>query len=379
MVSEPPSQGAVRPLRIGIDGRELEGRPTGVGRYLRSLLRRFAAHDHHQFLVYSASTVSLPLESPRLESRLLPGRPSLAWEQRTLPRALKADHIDVLLSPAYSCPLWTDVPRVTAIHDLSFFARREEFGFLHGLRRRTMAHLSARVSRSILACSEFTRGEVRRHLGKPAADKTRVVLLGPDDDLPRARSREESRLALGLAPDTAYIITVGTVLRRRNVPALIRAIARLRDNRPRLRLGIIGDNRSHPFEDLSALARSLGCDAAVSISGFVSDDDIARHYAAADAAVFLSEYEGFGLPALEAMSRGVPTIIANRGSLNELFTEGAVVVEPDPSAVATAVDSVLDAGAFRQDLVARGVAHARTFSWERTTAETLAVLEGAAS
>ncbi len=378
-MSETPAPGGVRPLRIGIDGRELEGRPTGVGRYLRSLLRRFAAHERHRFLVYSASNVSLPIESPRVESRLLPGRASLGWEQRALPRALKVDRIDVLLSPAYSCPLWTEVPRVTAIHDLSFFARREEFGVLHGLRRRTMARWSARVSRSILACSEFTRGEVRRHLGKPAADKTRVVLLGPDDDLPQAPGRAESRLALGLAPDTAYIITVGTVLRRRNVPALIQAIARLRDRRPRVRLGIIGDNRAHPFEDLTGLTQSLGCEGAVSISGFVSDDAIARHYAAADVAVFLSEYEGFGLPTLEAISRRVPTIIANRGSLNELFTTGAVVVEPDPSAVATALDSVLDNGALREDLIRRGAALARTFSWERTAAETLAVLEGAAS
>nr|MBP6704375.1 glycosyltransferase family 1 protein [Vicinamibacteria bacterium] len=66
-------------------------------------------------------------------------------------------------------------------------------------------------------------------------------------------------------------------------------------------------------------------------------------------------------------------------SLNELFTEGAVVVEPEPSAVATAIDAVLDTGAFREDLIRRGAAHARTFSWERTAAETLAVLEGAAS
>lgn len=378
-MSESPSPATGRPLRIGIDGRELEGRPTGVGRYLRSLLRRFAAHERHRFFVYSASPVALPIDTPRIEARLLQGRPSLGWEQSALPRALGSDSIDVLLSPAYSCPLFTGVPRVTAIHDLSFFARREEFSFLHGLRRRTMARLSARASRSILACSLFTRGEVLRHLGKGAADKTAVVLLGPDDDLPRARSRAESRLALGLATDTAYIITVGTVLRRRNVGALIRAIARLRDHRPGVRLAIIGDNRSHPFEDLMGLARSLGCESAVSISGFVSDDEIARHYAAADVAVFLSEYEGFGLPALEAMSRGVPTVIANRGSLKELFTEGAVVVEPDPWRVVRAVDSVLDTGAFREDLIRRGIDHARTFSWERTAAQTLAVLERAAS
>ena len=74
-----------RALRIGIDGRELEGKSTGVGRYLRSLLRRFALHDRHQFVIYSASPVALPIAAPRLETRVLPKGQPLIWEQRTLP------------------------------------------------------------------------------------------------------------------------------------------------------------------------------------------------------------------------------------------------------------------------------------------------------
>ena len=229
--------GALRPLRIGIDGRELEGRPTGVGRYLRSLLRRFAGHDRHRFEVYSTSSVALPIESMCIERRILPGAHPLFWEQRTLPAAIREDRIDVLLSPAYSCPLLGSVPRVTAIHDLSFFARKDEFGFGHGLRRRLMARGSARVSRSILACSEFTRSEVRRHLGPLAARKTEVVALGPDDDLPQGPGRAEARAALGLTDEAAYVITVGTVLKRRNVSTLVRAVARLRGPRPAVRLG----------------------------------------------------------------------------------------------------------------------------------------------
>lgn len=301
------------------------------------------------------------------------------WEQKTLPKALRNDRIDALLSPAYSCPLWTSVPRVTAIHDLSFFARPEEFGFAHGRRRRVMARWSARVSGSLLACSQFTKSEVRRYLGDAAADKTEVVLLGPDDDLPAGPGRAESRSALGLSDDTAYIITVGTVLRRRNVGTLVRAVARVGEKGPKVRLGIVGENRSHPFEDLKALARSLNCEDAVRESGFVTDDEVARHYEAADIAVFLSEYEGFGLPALEAMSRGVPTIIADRGSLNEMFAPGAMMVEPNESSVADALAKVLSEPAVSADLRRRGSKRAEEFSWERTARETLAVLERAAS
>lgn len=367
-----------RALRIGIDGRELEGKPTGVGRYLRSLLRRFVLHHRHQFVLYSASPVVLPFESPRLEARVLPGGQPLIWEQRTLPGALRADRIDVLLSPAYSCPLMGSVPRVTAIHDLSFFARRQEFGLVHGLRRRAMARLSARVSRSILACSVFTKGEIRRHLGEDAAAKTEVVLLGPDDDLPPGPGREAARAALRLDEGAPYIVTVGTVLRRRNVSTLVRAVALLREKHPAVRLGVVGENRSHPFEDVKALAASLGCESAVQVSGFVSDELVACHYAAADVAVFLSEYEGFGLPTLEAMSRGVPTLIANRGSLNELFSNGALVVEPDETLVADALARVLSDSVTSADLREAGREAAKDFSWERAAEQTLAVLEKAA-
>ncbi len=368
-----------RSLRIGIDGRELSGKPTGVGRYLRSLLRRFALDPRHEFVIYGNAPIVLPVESERMTVRVLPAGHPFAWEQRTLPAALAGDRIDVLLSPAYSCPLFASLPRVTAIHDLSFFARPGEFGFLHGLRRRVMARWSARASESILACSEFTKTEVQRHLGEAAALKTEVVLLGPDDDLPKAPSREESRKALGLQDSDAYVITVGTVLRRRNVSTLIRAVARLREAMPEIRLGIVGENRSHPFEDLDALARTLGCAEAVRVSGFVSDEEVAAHYAAADLAVFLSGYEGFGLPALEAMSRGVPVVIADRGSLNELFAPGALVVEPEETAVAAVLNRALNDPIFRDNLRWKGLERAKTFSWVRAANETIAVLERAAS
>ena len=350
-----------------------------MGRYLRSLLRRFAGSDRHQFVIYSTSRVDLPTDSKCIDVRVLPTGPPLLFEQWTLPRALRGDRIDVLLSPAYSCPLFAVVPRVTAIHDLSFFARPLEFGLAHGVRRRVMARWSARVSRKILVCSEFTKSEVGRHLGLAAVEKTQVILLGADDDLPKGPSREASRSALGLTSDSAYIITVGTVLRRRNVSMLVRAFARLREHAPNARLGIIGDNRSRPFEDLGALSRSLGCEREVQMSGFVSDDQIAQHYAAADVAVFLSEYEGFGLPALEALSRGIPTVIADRGSLNEMFAPGALVIEPNEAAVAAALLRVLRDPELGADLRRRGWERAKVFSWERAARETLGVLQGAAS
>ncbi len=373
-----PGFEAKRALRIGIDGREMEGRPTGVGRYLRSLLTRWDRTLPHSLIVYSGAPVELALGGDLVANRVLGDAHSLWWEQRTLPAAARADGIDVLFCPAYSCPLLASMPRVTAIHDLSFFARREEFTLVHGLRRRMMARLAARLSRSLLACSEFTKSEIRRHLGPVAAAKTAVVALGPDDGLPPGPDRAACRAALGLSDADTYVITVGTILARRNIPMLVRAVSRLVPDHPGLRLGIVGDNRSHPFEDPMALARSLGCERAVRVSGFVANREIAGHYAAADLAIFLSEYEGFGLPALEAMSRGVPTMVADRASLNEIFGPGALVVEPNEAGVVGGLTRVIGDPAFAADLRRRGQEHAKAFSWERAAADTLRVLEGAA-
>lgn len=367
-----------RPLRIGIDGREMQGRPTGVGRYLRSLLRRWDGAEPHRFMVYVSEMIEAPSKSGRIQVRVLdPGHP-LVFEQRSLPAAAESDGVDVLLSPAYSCPLVSSVPRVTAIHDLSFFARREEFTLVHGLRRRIMARLSARASSSLLACSLFTKSEIQRHLGPACSARTTVVALGPDDDLPPGPDRLASRAALGLQDTDTYLISVGTILTRRNIPVLVRAVASLLAERPGLRLGIVGENRSHPPVDPLALARSLGAENSVRVPGFVSEVEIARHYAAADIAVFLSEYEGFGLPALEAMSRGVPTMVANRGSLSEMFSPGALVLEPNEAEVARGLNRILSDPALAAGLRLRGGEHAKSFSWEHTAAATLRVLEKAA-
>ena len=300
----------------------------------------------------------------------------LRWQEARLPAAARLDRLDVFFAPAYSCPLSLDVPRVTTVHDMSFFSIPEDFGLVDGMRRRALVAASIEASRRLLAVSDFTRREIAARF-PAAAPRIVVTPHGADDDLAPPPSREEARGRLGLRGP--MILTVGTILNRRCLPVLFHAAARLRRAWPDLVLEVVGENRTHPHLDLSSLARRAGLDGGARVSGFVGEAALADRYAAADVAVFLSEYEGFGLPALEAMARGVPVVTSTRPALGEVFGEAALLVDPrDAPAVAEALDRVLRDGGLRADLVARGHALAARHSWAACARLTRDALEAAA-
>jgi glycosyltransferase involved in cell wall biosynthesis len=371
---------AGRRLVVGVDGRELQGRPTGTGRYLRNLLRQWAAADRDRLVVFfdGPPPDDRVLAAPALEARRVAdgGTRGVTWLERHLPRAARGVPLDVFFSPAYVCPLRLDVPRVIAVHDVSFRSLPGDFTLLDGLRRRTLVGASLAAASGVLACSEFTRRELAAwHPG--VASRVRVVPLGPDDDLPQGPPRDEARRRLGTG--APRLLSVGAILNRRRLPVLIEAAARLRRRWPGLVLDVVGDNRTHPRLDLRALVERRGLAGAVALHGFVGEAELALRYAAADVAVFLSEYEGFGLPALEALARGVPVVAARRPALDELFGEAALLVEPsDPGAVAAAVERLLGDAGLRDERARAGRELAARFSWTRAAAETRAALEAAA-
>jgi glycosyltransferase involved in cell wall biosynthesis len=367
------------PLVVGIDARELQDRPTGTGRYLRSLLRVWTRDSPDRFVAYfNGPAPADPMAAhPRVRSRPIGDRPlpRLAWEEWHLPREARADGIDVFFSPAYTCPLRLRVPRVTAVHDLAYFSCPEDFGLAHALRRRVMVALSLHASRRILACSDFTRREIVARF--PAlAGRVLHVPLGRDEDLPAAPAREEARRRLGVAGP--FVITVGSVFNRRRVPELLRSVAVLRAHHPDLILDVVGDIRTTPRLDLARLVRGLGLETRVRLSGFVDEAGLADRYAAADAAVFLSEYEGFGLPALEAASRGVPLVVSQRPALTEVVGDCALLVDPrNEGEIARALDLLLADPALRRRLIERGREVAARYSWARTAILTRRALAAA--
>jgi glycosyltransferase involved in cell wall biosynthesis len=364
---------------IAVDARELAGHRTGVGRYLLELLRRWSgdggkqpesdlalAAARHRFVLYSHA--SLPADVPFLRHEVvLAGDGGTRWEQTVFARTLRRERPDVLFAPGGTAPLLVTTKLVVAIHDLSYMAHPEWFRWREGVRRRLSTRLAVRKASAVLTGSTFSAGEIVERLGVPR-DRVHVTPYGgPDPEHPESESKER------------LVLFVGSIFNRRRVPDLIRAFSRVVQRLPDARLVIVGENRTYPAENPGVLAESLGIGPRVEIRGYASDDDVASLYARTSVFVFVSEYEGFGFTPFEAMARGAAVVVADTPLSREIYGPAAVRVPiGDIPALAGAVSTLLEQPDRRRALAAMGRDVVARYSWDRTAADTLFVLERAA-
>ena len=361
-------------MRIAIDARELSGKPTGVGQYLTGLLREWtrpAQRHGHEFLLYSHRSVE---SSAGCSVHVLPGTGGTFWEQRTLPAALAADAVDMLFSPAYSTPLFTAVPRVVALHDISFAARPEWFSWREGLRRRVLARRSAAVSRRVLTISQFSKGEIISRFGIDPA-KIAVIPPGIDSPLPAAGEADPPHLRL---PQGEHLLYVGSIFNRRHIPDLIAAFTQVAARHEDAWLHLVGDNRTHPFEDMTALIEASPVARRIVWHQYAPDEALRALYRQARGFVFLSEYEGLGLTPLEALSAGIPSLLLDTAVARESCGDAACYVPLGAtSAIATAIERLLYDDSARRTLAAAAPATLARYDWATAARDTLALLEAA--
>lgn len=366
-------------MLIAVDAREMAGRPTGVGRYLENILREWAASPaaaSHRFIVYAPEPVPLP---PGLQAdmRVLGGAPGTWWEQVRLARAVGRDRPDVVFAPAYSAPIAARVPVVLTVHDVSFLAHPEWFSPRERLRRALTTKMAARRARIVLTVSEFSRGEITRFLGVPA-ERIRVVRNGVDRSLGSAARAGAGDGAVVAAADP-LVLYVGSIFNRRRLPQLIAAFGLVAASVPDARLEIAGENRTHPRQDLAALAQQTKAASRISIRSYVSDEELAALYSDARVFVFLSEYEGFGLTPLEALSCGVPLVVLDTPVAREIYQGAAVRVQPDDiEGTAAAIRSLIEEGPVRREVLAEAPRVLASYTWTKAAHETLAALVEAA-
>lgn len=356
------------PLRIGIDGRELLGESTGVGRYLGELLTRWAARDdaaRRELIVYSPASLPMLATLAGVRQSVAPGGTGTWWEQTQLRRAVRADHPDVFFAPAYTAPLAPGCPLVVTIHDVSFAAHPEWFRWREGIRRRLLTRRTAHAAAAVLTDSEFSCREIEQRMEVP---RERLTVIPPG---------VTRRGGCSPPPRDPLVLFVGSIFNRRHLPETIAAFARARADAPAARLVIVGSDRSYPAQDLHAIARRAGVADTVEIRSYAAQDELDQLYSRAAVFVFLSEYEGFGLTPLEALTAGVPIVVLDTPIAREVYGNAAAYVDPADlvGGAAHAMRRLLLDQAARADLLAHAGDVLSRYSWDDAANRTLAIIE----
>jgi glycosyltransferase involved in cell wall biosynthesis len=361
-------------VKVAINGRFLSQQITGVQRHARELVRALdclladdpaAGRDAEVSLLLPPNAVpdlDLRSISPRRVGRLT----GQLWEQIELPLHARGS---LLLSLANAAPAALR-RQVVTVHDALVFAAPETFSRAYRSWYRVLLPLLGRRAALVLTDSEFSRAELARRAGMPAA-RIRVVPGGHEHIL-QTPAAPDILARHGLA-DRRYVLAVSSRSRHKNLRAVAEAMALLGD-RDWVYV-FAGGGNARIFGD-----QAETWPAGVRALGYVTDGELRALYEHAECFVFPSFYEGFGYPPLEAMACGCPVVVSRAASLPEVCGEAAVYIDPaDPRDLAAALERVMGDEGLRLDLRRRGLAQAKRFSWGRTARQVLEILREEAS
>jgi len=306
------------------------------------------------------------------------GRRRAAWvagEQLLLPTLAQRAGVDVVHSLASTAPSWGSFRRVVTIHDVIYRIHPEAHAGWRSLALRALVPLAARRSDRVIVPSKSTRDDLMRLLKVPE-EKIDLVRNGLGTPLAKRWDSEEDlrrRYDLGARP---FVLTVSLKRPHKNLLRLLEAIALIPgERRPIL---VLAGHRT-PYEDeLRARAAELGLGDDTRFLGWVPDEELEGLYRSSSCFVFPSLYEGFGLPVLEAMARGVPVACSNRGALVEVADSAALTFDPEqPHAIAAAIERLLADPAERERLRHAGRENAARFTWVEAARRTFETYESA--
>ena len=344
-------------MRIALDGACLSPRLTGVGRYFQSLLEELLPLDHaNEYTLFLKEDFATGLDFPNLHTQVLAGPGSyLLWQNTQLRKAVLRGGFDLFWSANYTLPFFLPVPSLLTVHDISWKALPGDYSPLNRLYRNIAGNRSFRKARVLFTDSDFSRNEIIRRAGVPAA-KVKRVHLGVDARFRRAAAGEIEawKAGHGLA-GKRLIGFLGDFFRRRHVPEIIAAHKVLQKQHPGTVLLLIGENHGVPE---SSLKKNK---ADVLWLRRLPENELNAFYSSLSLFLYLSEYEGFGLPPMEALNCGTVSLLLRGSSLEELYGNIALFVDrPDPEIVAGTISQFLAAGAGGQATAAGRLAGPQT-------------------
>jgi glycosyltransferase involved in cell wall biosynthesis len=361
-------------MRIGIDAASLVGDKGGVGWHTHHLLKALLELDEKtDYVGY--------LRPGSLRAGRLSGWPTasrMRWIET--PRWLLSwrgrwDRLDLYHGPNFKMHTAGRYGGIVTIHDL-WLARHPEYSRKllgqAGSSRRAIA--TAKRARKVVTVSEFSAREIESLYGI-SRDHVTVIHNGVSQDftpLCNEQIKAELRTRWSIPP-AGFILFVGGADPRKNHAGFLQAVAKCRSQLGGRAIVLVGD-ADHPQGSYAATAQSLGLEQEVRCTGRLDREDLRRLYSCADVFVFPSRYEGFGMPVLEAMACGAPTITSSTSSLPEVAGDAALLVDPDDvEGLARAMVNILSDADLQRSLRRRGYERARLFTWQRAAASTSAL------
>ncbi len=375
-------------MRIGISALAMEpgGGGSGVPRYcfrLLGALLELGTDD--RFVVAAPADFEPPREwssTGRIEVVPATGvlaRKKTLWDMFRAGSFAKQHEVEVWMSTAHALPLRPPAPCVLAVHDLFFLSHPKLYTFKERAVLTAAIRHAVRRARRFLAVSEFSKHELCVRLGV-SPDKVAVTLLGPGNDVkPVSPGAVDDRDLVRIGnPFSKYLLTLGAIGPRKNLPRLIEAFSLLCGEPEFEEVGLViagskGDGSA------ARAARQLGISERVRFLGYVPDDDLPALFARCEAFVMPSLTEGFGVPIVEAMALGAPVVSSKGGSLPEIGGDAATYFDPlSVPSIAHALREALRVGPKRLSIVEKGRAQAAKFTWQDCAAKTLHVLRSLA-
>jgi glycosyltransferase involved in cell wall biosynthesis len=364
-----------RPIKVAVDVRDLQISASGARSYLQSLVIELKK-EYPGFIFYFLDASNKAYTGNHFLFKIKEQLSYFFWKQIVLPYQAKQLGCQVLFCSDFMVPYFSlGIKTIPVFHDAFFWEYPQHYNKYWLLFFRNLGLAAAKKAAFVVTPTQYASNQLSKYTGIP---QSKIIAIGEApktiENQNKAYQNKENQVSTSTQDilNTAYILHVGTLEKRKNIPALIRAFKMVKQSGfSNLKLVLVGKaSNKKTLDDSSAIAEAINQEQLsrdVVLTGYLNDDEVQAIYQKAKLYVFPSINEGFGIPVLEAFKYKVPVVIANNTCLPEVAGQGAKSFDPfEVNDIAQTITLLLNDEALGQSYIEKGNAQLQNFSWEKT-------------